>query len=300
MYIRSIFLMMLLFFWISNSLWANDEVGVSVSSKQVQVWESILVDIVFDPGVSQWEIELSIPWIEEFTVFSQSQQQRVQSINGNTATVFQYTLQIRPQQEGIFVLWPVQIDLWNKQLRDDEELRIQVWNSIQNIPEETAPSEEVLTEKPKLQPVRWYEMSSLFILWLIALFFIVFFILLKKYLETRKPNIAQEQSIVPLTQIERLQKYFQKLEKHPGEWESQELYRKVNLWLREIFHMDTPKLTWAETLFELRHNKKILGHWLFPVFEKTYFWEFWWHEFDAQKFSNEIQSIIQYLETLWK
>ncbi len=282
-----------LFFWFSISLWANDEVQVSVSSNQINIWESLILDIVFDPWDSIWEIELSIPGIEDFSVFSQSQQQRIQSINWEAQTQLQYSLQVRPQQEWSYSLWPVQINFWDVTVTDNEILSIQVWNGWIAVQENT---DIETSAKPELQPLRNFEFSSLFILMILVLFFIVFFRLLKKYLDTKKQGSKESSKKHIPSPREKLREYFENLEKQSLKFEKQEFYKQLNIGIREIFIYENPHISRSKTLSELRHTKELTQHTLFSVFESTYFKEFSQDESDNTQRQEYIMKIIHYLE----
>ncbi|MDA9128994.1 BatD family protein [Candidatus Gracilibacteria bacterium] len=280
-----------------STLFANNEVQVSVDSTDVEVGETFLVTVSFDPGVSAGDIEVSIPGVENFTLFSQSQQQRSQIINGDAQTQFQYTLQLRPQQEGVFVLGPVEINLGTETISDDEEITIEVGN---NQIEQNLNLEENITEKPELQPLREYEFSKVFIGILACIFFIVFFILLKKYLDSKKQKVPVVPTALPLTQVEKLKQYFKRLEKDMGSLESPEYYKQLNIGIREIFEIENPDLTRTETLRELYQNTNISNHEIFGVFQKTYFGEFSGQETSLESKKEYIQVITQYLDSLGK
>lgn len=281
-----------LFFLISCiplGVWANDEVQVSVDVEQVNIWENITLDILFDPGASQWEIELSIPGIEDFSVFSQSQRQQSRVINGEAEAQFRYTLQIRPLQEGVFTIGPVQINLWIENLTDDEILEIQVW-TIQDL----------WDIKPELRPLRNFEFSKEFLIVLWILFFGVFFYILRKYFYPETEYVSKEIPQHILEEKRKIELYFQKLEHDYEHLSGQEFSKKLIFWIRKILAFEALDASESATLYELQQNKAFWEHALSDIFSMYYESEFTQRDVIRESRKESLEYIKKHIRNIWK
>ncbi len=296
---------------IPSFTFANDQVQVSLSSENVNPWQTIVVEILFDPGVSSWEIELSIPGIEKFQVFSQSQQQRVQAINGETQTQFMYQLQIAAEEEGSFIIGPVVVDLWDFELIDDESFTIQVGkpnpplnsNALQKTPEITEtpePKAQEIVPKPEIKPLRWYTPPTLLLIIGFIIFLITFYWLLRKYFFPYKDPVQREIPKHILDAKRKFELYFQKLEHVHEELSAQEFSRKLQLGIRKIMSLQWVQVAQTGTLREFKKLKDFQEHELSWVFAESYEYEFSSQDLASSKRKEYLEQVIKYVRNIWE
>jgi len=290
---KYIFLIVLWVLFVPQYLFANSQIDIETSQKDVKVWESFVITISLNDFDSQWnQLQISLPWIEEFNIFSQSSEQRFQSINGETQSVTQYKLSLTPKQPWNYELWPVQI-IWEDTMRDNEKINIQVLSDIAvNNLNEDSPDTDILWGE-LLEELEWW------ITWIrevklplwahvsIVLFFIIAFYLLLSYVLKDKKKNKQEESherTESSDTSELHKRYFQSLSSEIGSLSSEEFFHNYNEWMRWIFSDILWKKIKSETLTQLEENIAQIPNTYFTLFQKSYK-----HEYSVKDVSSQTQ-----------
>ena len=123
--ILSIICFLIVFFTIGNSAFAELSLQIDVSKQEAAVWEIVDLELELSSDEQQ-NLEIEIPWLENFQIVSQNQQRTIQSLNGVSQTTQNISLWIVANQEWTFTLWPV--EAW-KTLSNSLELVITASNS---------------------------------------------------------------------------------------------------------------------------------------------------------------------------
>lgn len=299
------------FFIIPFWLFANEEIQVNIGSSDIEIWEILNLEIVFDPGVSQGDIEISIPGIESFSVFGQSRSQQTQIINGQAATVMSYTLSVTAQEEWIYTLWPVNIQLWNELISDDESIEVRVWwskniNSSQSAPlgnqvnsVDTRQEEDVPIEMPEIRWTRWYEIPLWMYILACILVLLGFYFALRYYFQNMVSKTPDKPSLDISTVWEKLHVYFKTLEADE-DIKSEEYFRRFNMWMREVFSQEWFQDMPTATLKELQKKPWFQEHKLFHIFKETYKYEYSTSKLPEDDLKNYFQKVYNYLDSKWK
>lgn len=107
-------------------VYANLSVEMRVSPSELRVWESLVLDVEISGREISWDIQSDIAWLENFQVFSRSQQVQFQSINWETNSSVLIRLQLEARESGTFTLGPSTIHIGENKYADDTEVEIQV------------------------------------------------------------------------------------------------------------------------------------------------------------------------------
>lgn len=286
--------------------WANEDVNVSISDSDLLLWDTVRLEIDVDAVGLFWELQLDIPGIEDFQVFSESQSQSYQNINGQAQTRLSYILMLRAFNEGRFTLGPIRVISQDSEIIDDEILTLQVGNTTINssLTQNTSSiirSTEDVKEKVELEDIRWLRETPKSIIVLVImlwLFLISFYILLKKYFfsEQEKWDQNDYRSDYRLAERKKIELYFQKLQHMWENLHTQDFFHKYNVWMRKIFTLDGFDSSHSATLKELRKNKELREHDLFGLFEKTYLYEFHEQEVPWSQRKELIGQVIKFLQ----
>ena len=259
-----------LFFTIINwVLGANIE--LSSDATQVQIWESF--DIVIDVYPEEWE-EVSIDtitWIEDFRFLGQSRSQRFVNINGDTQSQTQLYLTLIAQKQWVFTLWPViAIASGNELSSNTIEIEVIDMNSVGNT--QNIDASEVSSDILDIFDTSDRKISFNYLPFIIAWFFIVFFILIKKLMKKPKPETVS----VPepeISQNDRLISELKSLKRKSSKLEKTDFYSDFNNIMREFFallwYKNTEKMTLREISKLWIENKNILS-----IFKESYTKEF--------------------------
>ncbi len=123
---KYIFLLIFLLTLPFSYVYANLSVEMRVSPSEVRIWESLILDIEISGTEISWEIQSDIAWIENFRVFSRSQQMQFQSMNWETNSSVLIRLQLEARESGTFTLGPSTISVGENRYIDDTEVEIQI------------------------------------------------------------------------------------------------------------------------------------------------------------------------------
>ena len=183
---KSLFLFFLLFGSFYGVSFADDTIQFEVSSKDLELWEDIKMSIQFEsPENTQENLQIDIPGLENFEVFSQGQSFSFDSINGEVQSMLQYTIVASAKTPGAFTLWPVVLGTGSGALTDDTVFDISVREQTQQLPTKWSLdtlSQERETEK---QEIFWPQREGSLLLWFLFFAFLALalpvFFLLKKY-----------------------------------------------------------------------------------------------------------------------
>lgn len=262
---------------------AESSITLSMSSSQVELWEDVMLDVIITSTGSQIG-DITIPGIEDFDIFSTSQSQRFQNINGEMQNEFLIQLQLTAKNLWEFQLWPVETQVWDETISSNT-LTIQVWEQIlsPSLPSvQTTPSSpqenvqdatgETLEFRDELRaPEKTFSMFAkifFFLLWL-WVFVFLFFWVLRKYFSSENTQEESEMSLQKTDFRTLIEKYFSETR----DAETHTFFRGLNLILRA--YLEEHFIPWAKekTLQELQKTEKIPKEFL-KVFEESYIGEY--------------------------
>lgn len=309
---KYLYTFILLFFLIPVSVFANSQIDIESSAKDIVMGQDFTITITLtDLEVDADQAQISIPGIENFNIFSQSNATSFQNINGQTQNIRQFTLGLTPKQIWEFALGPVEI-IWDTVLRDNEKLNIQVWtdsifapnqnNSLQNdIQEEESTNQWdslVREVDESIRPIREVK----FPLWghiAIIIFFIWSFYLLLSYV-FQKEAWTQKQSISNSSSDEdknkKYKQYFQSLAWEIWSLKSEDFFHQYNQWLRIILADYSGTDTKTATLSELSKKASLSKLEEFQIFQKSYAYEYSWVDTTSQLQQQYIDDILWLLD----
>lgn len=298
--------------------YASDIIDVQLERENIQIWESLKIQIsVEDSGELSWNQDIRIPWIENFRVFSRSEGHSFQSINGQTSSMRELTIDIRPLKAGTFSLGPVELVSASWSLKDDESFEIVVTDLIsQNTPSSLRPDSDTKQETSDIKPenieaekweddtpegivwLRKPEFSFVWILLLFSSFAILFYLALLNYMKWSKKENTKNKDIIPEKTVDYKQEYvsfFTKLRADISKLSSQDFFRKYNSALRGLLWKQWYSFAPKATLSELRKLPGINSHDVFHILEKSYNFEFNTEEKSDREKEKFIKDILLYL-----
>lgn len=284
-------LLYIFFFIFSISfVYASEDIDVQLSKDQVQIWEMFELALTINTAqIAADAVEVDIPGIENFQVFSQSQSQKYSSVNGDVQSTLTYNLQLQAKNEGEFSLWPVLLKNSSGETQDDTTLTISVGNTLSPVQntknttdEETPKTESIEKNNEKISEyfssLKWLRSPTfprtwffLFLVWFLGIFFLI----LKKYFS--KQEDTSEEVLVSSPQQSIYAHWRSYLERTLSQKErlpSQEFAQKINTLYREILLFEWIHISKTATLKELQKNDTFQKHPLKSWFEQSYFWEF--------------------------
>ena len=283
---RILVLFFTLFFTFTNWVFGAS-IELSLDATQVQVWESF--DLIIDVYPDDWEqvnIE-TILWIEDFTLLGQSSSQRYVSINGETQSQNQLYLTLIAENQWDFTIWPASATgSWS--MIQSNAVEIKVWNDTIASPADS-----------------WWDILDIFeasdrkltfnyLPFLIAWFFIIFFILIKKLMNKPEPEtIPTPES--EISENDRLISQLKSLKRKSSKVEKTDFYSEFNSIMREFFTLLWYKNTEKKTLREISklwiENKNILS-----IFKESYTKEFDYKKDTLEQRKKMIDDFIQELK----
>ncbi len=290
---KSLFLFFLLFGSFYGVSFADDTILFEVSSEKLELWDDISMSIKFEsPENTQENLQIDIPGLENFEVFSQGQSFSFESINGEVQSMLQYTIVASANTLGTFTLWPVVIGSGSGALRDESVFDISVTEKNNPLQSNQNNSEDMLTsdEVSQTSEIYWPQKDTSPLLFFLFFVFLVLafpiFFLLKKYFAEQ--NRGEKSSFEKLSQDEVAEiphrDFFQDLLKNSDILSHEVFFENFNRKLRDIFGTILETNVQYKTLWELKTEKRLITHPLFVVFEKSYMLQYHPQESDtAQK-----------------
>ena len=253
-------------FYISVSFAFAPELNISSNVSDVEIWESF--DIIIDAYPESKKVTLNtIEWIENFTFLGQSESQRYVNINGDTQSQRQLYITLIGKQEWVFTIWPVDATIWWVTLISNT-IEVEVSTEQQTI----SPASDETWDILDIFDTSDRKLGFNYLPFLIAWFFIVFFILIKKFMKKPKSETVS----VPqpeVSQNSRLISELKSLKRKSSKLEKSDFYSQFNTIMREFFsflwYKNTEKMTLREISKLWIENKNILS-----IFENSYTKEF--------------------------
>lgn len=293
---KYIFCLIFLFLWGLNTF-ANENVNISLSADKISLSESFLYRVeIYDSSVTADGLSFDIPWIENFSLFSQSSSSDILNINGETTSRFLYIFSLRPETVGSFSLWPIKILSSQGDIQDDEIVNIQVEDDRPPvyIQENISPTES----DTSIRPLREVSFSRWGIIGLVVLFFILFYIVLLYATKTRKTQTltsipTQEKS---LSQREKVIQYFEFLGWEIWELSSQRFFQKYNTGIRWILQQEGVKNAHKITLSELKKYSEVQRNEVYKIFQRSYKHEYTQKGTTVETQKKYIDDIVEHLQ----
>lgn len=284
---------------------ASDKIDVSLSADSIKIWES--VDLSISSYLEDSSGNIEIPWIQNFQIFSQSSGHSFQSLNGETKSVSNYTLSLRPLKEGAFLLGPVKIYSGTWSIEDDEVLEIRVSNILGSVNTETeweeeqeAPNTMAQQREEDLYGLRSIPFPYLGIALLCIAFLIGFYLLLQRILEKENTSKSITLEVERVKHGESFIQLFEKIREQNKKLSSQDFFRVFHNEIRRYFESIWYKNATRQTLSEMRKSRWIQDSWVFKVFEKTYKNEFLESvELSIKERDTYVTEIIHILKKQW-
>lgn len=288
---------------------ANSQIDIETSDTNIELGDSITITVSLnDINLQQSNAEISLPWVENFDVFSQSVSNSFQNINGVTQNLTQLIIQLTAKNTWDFELGPVEI-LWDEILRDNEKINISVRSWWVASPSSLAPVDIQNTqeiEQNLTKDVLWWWEEDLrglremkFPVWAhgaFLVFFIgAFYLLLSYVLKSDKSETTQETPISQSDKTDQYKIYFKNLSEEIWDLSSEDFFHLYNVGLRKIFWDLWVNNHFTATLMELTKNSDITGDLKFELFKKSYKHEYSWvsvSQLTQKKYIDDILSLL--------
>lgn len=300
---KYIFWFIVLFLFSSYSF-ASDEVQVSLSQDTISIGENITYTIeVHGEILSPENLSFDIPWIENFSVFSQSISNQSSNINGQIQSFSVYSFHLQARDQWDFTLGPIEIFSWSWSIVDEEIVNIRVQDEqkqnaavLPEVWDDIDPSE--LWESGGIKPLRevffpwWGIVSGVFA------FLSIFYLLLSYILSQQKKEIISPapQNEVVISKNERIKQYFLSLETENKSLVSQKFFKKYNAWVRQMLFEKGIINAHKATLAELQAQAWIELLKEYKIFIKSYKYEYSQREISVETRKEYINDIVTILE----
>jgi hypothetical protein len=294
--------LLLLLFIAPLSSFANEQIDIESSAINIEMWETFTITIsLSNLRIEESKGKLSLPWIENFNIFSQGTSNIFQDINGETQSVTQLVIDLQAKQAWEFAIWPVEI-IWDEILRDNEKINITVaWNPTPT-PQPIIwgnPSSEDTKKQDQIEDISSSKESwtvsglreinfPLWAHWAFIIFFITSFYILLRYVLSGEKK-AEIESLITQdweNNTNHSRDYFMNLAEEIGTVESGEFFHQYNIWMRNIFSKLWVQSSKTVTLTELSRDTSISSRDEFLLFKKSYK-----HEYSAIEISEQTQKI---------
>lgn len=290
--------------------YANSQIDIEVDENNIELWDTITITIsLSDINLQQTNAEISLPWVENFDVFSQSVSNSFQNINGVSQSLTQLILQLTAKNTWEFELGPVEI-LWNEILKDNEKLNIRVGLGSTNfIPpvtlddtQEYQEPEQNLTKDmipwENSEDLKWLREIN-FPLWAHGAFLIffvgAFYLLLSYVLKSDTSNKPKQEHLQVEDTSDQYKKYFKNLLWEIGALSSEDFFHQYNIWLRKIFGDLWVSQYHSATLSEFQKHTVVTQDKRFAVFKKSYKHEYSWVNISQETQKKYINDILELL-----
>ncbi len=304
-----------IFFWIIlffvTGLAFGFDIDFQVDKTEVDLLDKINLNIKVTWTGSMDQIEIS--WIDGFSVVWKSQSRAVSIINNITETSVEMRVQLMPTLVWEYELWPVALVSWVEKIKWDKTFKIKVtdskkswsFNSFQNntgslidedndnkiviydVDKESENVQEKLNNNntnvwtwsiKDINDIDWvksrfWKISFIFII--VALFFIVFYFVLK-YILSQKGENKKEETIIVEEKIDMKDMFKSKLNRlknKSNDLDKTEFYAVLNMLFREFFEYLWEKKATKKTFKELE-NTGLNDKKIFDLFRRSYFNEF--------------------------
>lgn len=301
---KSLFFFFLLFGSFYGVSFADDTIQFEVSSEKLELWDDITMSIKFEsPENAQKNLQIDIPGLESFEVFSQGQSFSFESVNGEVQSMLQYTIVASANTPGTFTLWPVVIGSGSGALRDESVFDISVTEKNNPLQSNQNNSEDTLTSDQVSQTseIYWPQKDLILLIFFLFFAFLVFafpvFFLLKKYFAGQ--NIGKKPFSEKISQEEvpeiSHRDFFQDLLKNSDTLSHEVFFESFNGKIRDIFGSILGSDIQYKTLWELKMEKYLTSHPLFAVFEKSYMLQYHPQGVDIKQRQELCESILSLL-----
>jgi len=249
------YLILVLYLLLPVYTYAQAEVNLNVSDTQVELWEvfEIQLSLNFDSSISIPGV--SIPGIEDFEIFSQTQWESVRQVNDQFERTSKLVLQLRGLSAGEFTLWPVSITVDGEQY-NSESHTILVW------PKDSL-SEDITNTWSKAQGIHGLKKPQFqipyFLLFCIGLI-LVFYLLIHKVISTKKIQPVED-----IPQDTHQRSYISELEKLQTDIENisqseffMRLHEIVRNYIGDTYNITFPeKYTFQELKPHIKNNTEL-------------------------------------------
>lgn len=254
-------------------VFASEDIIISVSNSQVQTGDIFELNIEIDTSAITLDaVQFDVPWIEEFEIFSQSQSQEYQNINGEIQSLITYRIGLSTNTQGEYSLGPIRIITPEVEVSDDEVVSVRV-SDVVSIPWTQIDDSDV--EESGIKWLRIPKFSFWGILWILIVFFTIFYICLSTLFSHKPKEIKKKILVESLGDIYTPhKKYFNKLEKQVGDISSPVFFRKYNIGLRNILVSQWYVSAETDTLKELSSKHGIQENDTFVILKKSYKYEY--------------------------
>lgn len=276
---KSFFLFFLLFWTFFGVTFADDTIQFEVSTQELELWDDIKMNIQFEsPENTQEELQIDIPGLENFEVFSQGQSFSFESVNGEAQSMLQYTIVASAKTPGTFSLWPVVLGSGSGALTDDTVFDISVRGKSQKMQTPWRNTPDTLSQKQKSETweIFWPQKDRTLLFWFLFFAFLALalpvFFLLKKYFAEQNIWEKPPSEKLPQDEVPEIshRDFFQELLTKSDSLSHEVFFESFNGKLREIFGSILRAEVQFKTLWELETEKHLTSHPLFGIFQKSY------------------------------
>lgn len=257
---------------------AEGTINLTTTSTTPKNWETFEVEVQIQFDSLTPISDITIPGIENFTVFSTMQQESTQILGEQVQKTTSIFLQLTPNTQWVYTIGPVS-GSFSGELMTSNTLTITVWDTQITPPvvnnSWSTPELEVSPESDS-QQIEWLrepDKKSIYMLIFLVIFGVIFFYILQRFFSRDTENIPEN---IPEKQKEEIPytSQLQKLSEDSGSYSKSEFYEKLHGIVRKYFSevlniKNADTLTLVEIEPYLKDNTSLLS-----VFSRSYQIEF--------------------------
>lgn len=268
--------------------YANDDViDLHVSKNTIELGDvfDMQLSVTFD---SRTEIpSITIPWIENFNIFSTSQWETVRQVNDDFERTWKLSLKLEPKSSWDFTLWPVVISIDGQQYTSSEE-RVIV-SGIKTI----LADESKEAEKDSIEGIKKPPFQIPYFMMFLGVLLGLFYFFMYRYFASRKKKIKKQQIVQPAQEISH-KALLKKLKKSIPDIDDavffSELHRIIRDYVRIHFSFPTAQKSTLKEITPYIKNTELLR-----VFMDSYTREFDGKKTTTPKKESIVEAYIQIL-----
>jgi len=253
---KKIITFLLIYFVLLTSVFAETKLELNISDTKINIDDYINLElkVTFTDSIN-WDNQIIIKWIENFTQFSKQNSSNFSSINWVNSYEQWITLSLKPNSTWNFVIWPAIMWTWSNIIKSNI-INLDVFD--ENI---TGWDELIVTNFNLIWKINFLPILLLFI--------IIYFYFRKN--KAIKPVINKENTN-NLNINQKIISSLNKLKENQDKYSKTKYYELLNNIFRQYFKVKWYKNTDNLTLKEIK--KLAIDKEIITIFEKSYLNEF--------------------------
>ncbi|NDK08886.1 hypothetical protein EOM39_06625 [Candidatus Gracilibacteria bacterium] len=253
------------------------DIKLEILEKKVDINDTFNINFSVNLGSGNDIGEVKVEGIDKFYNLGQSSAFNFQRINGESKSIYNMTIKLKPIETGKFTIGPVSLKNGDKTLKSDT-VEIEVIGGVKSKLSQSEDKELTLEDINDINgPKNTTNFSFGFIIIFFVILFFIGFYYLFRYYNNLKREACEESELIESTKISKNQYFLDKLNdlKDKSEtYNKSEFFSLLNDLLREFLEFKGLIGARNMTFKELERNKKLIDSELFAIIKDTYFEEF--------------------------